>query len=226
MLASLVGALIFHAAAAILAYVSSFVLIRYRLNGLQSTPSTADSSIADVYAKYAPSGSKPIDQPRTPSALEAGKSRSRKSRSREKAGHAHDSHAHAFASSPTTPFLFGWPPLFSTLTTTLTSLLDEPPLLNIDLRRVSLFNFGAIVPCVPSPIHDGDPKADAEKNAKALVRLLNRCHNVCSIFALAGFLLVVTGILSYVWTVLERPVAIFGSACVGTCIVLGVAALH
>jgi len=186
---------------------------------VQSTPSTADSSIATVYAKYAPSGSTSVDQPRTPSALESGNSRSR-----EKAGHAH--HSHASASSPTTPFLFGWPPFFSTLTTTMTSLLDEPPLLNIDLRRVSLFNFGAIVPCVPSPIDDGDPKADAEKNAKALVRLLNRCHSVCSIFALAGFLLVITGIVSYVWTVLERPVAIFGSACVCTCIVLGVAALH
>jgi hypothetical protein len=59
-----------------------------------------------------------------------------------------------------------------------------------------------------------------------LVRLLNRCHSVCSIFALAGFLLVITGIVSYVWAVLEHSVAIFGSACVGTCIVLGLAALY
>ena len=202
---------------AILAYVAAFVLIRYRLNGVQSTPSTADSSIATVYAKYTPSGPSNVDQQRTPSALESGTSRSR-----EKAGHAHHSHAHTSSSSPATPFLFGWPPFFSTLTSTMTSLLDEPPLLNIDLRRVSLFNFGRLVPCVPSR----DPKADAEKNAKALVRLLNRCHSVCSIFALAGFLLVVTGIVSYVWTVLERPVAIFGSACVASCIVLAIAALH
>ena len=204
---------------AILAYVASFILIRYRLNDEQSTPNTADSSIANVYAKYAPSGSTSVDQLRTPSALESGNSRSR-----EKAGQVH--HSHTFASSPTTPFLFGWPPFFSTLTASLTSLLDEPPLLNIDLRRVSLFNFGAIVPCVPNPVDDGDPKADAEKNAKALVRLLNRCHSVCSIFALAGFLLVITGIVSYVWAVLEHSVAIFGSACVSTCIVLGLAALY
>jgi hypothetical protein len=107
----------------------------------------------------------------------------------------------------------------------LTSILDEQPLVNIDLRRVSFLNFGTIVPCLASPIDDGDPKADAEKNVKALVRLLNRCHNVCSTFAVAGFLLVITGIVSYVWTVLERPVAIFGSACVGFCIVVGFAAL-
>jgi len=201
---------------AILAYVGSFVLIRYRLNGEQST---TNSSIATVYAKYAPSGSTPADKLRTPSALESGNSRSR-----EKAAHVHPSHA--FASSPATPFLFGWPPFFSTLTTSLTSILDEPPLLNIDLRRVSLPNFSTIVPCLASPIDDGDPKADAEKNAKALVRLLNRCHSVCSTFALAGFLLVLTGIVSYVWAVLERPVAIFGSACVGFCIVVGFAALH
>jgi hypothetical protein len=207
---------------AILAYVATFVLIRYRLNDekSESTTTTADASIATVYAKYAPSGSTtPVDKPRTPSALESGNSRSR-----EKAAHVHPSHA--FASSPATPFLFGWPPFFSTLTHALTSILDEPPLLNIDVRRVSLFNFGTILPCVAGPVDDGDPKADAEKNAKALVRLLNRCHGACSTFALAGFLLVLTGIVSYVWTVLERPVAIFGSTCVGFCIVVGLAALR
>jgi hypothetical protein len=104
-----------------------------------------------------------------------------------------------------------------------TSLLDEPPILKIDLRRV---NLRALVSCVASAVHDGDPKVDAEKNAKALVRLLNRCHTVCSVFALSGFVLVVTGIVAYVWTVLERSVAIFGSACVGVCITLGLAALH
>jgi hypothetical protein len=108
----------------------------------------------------------------------------------------------------------------------LTSLLDEPPVLKIDLRRVPFFNLRALVSCVASPVHDGDPKVDAEKNAKALVRLLNRCHSVCSVFALSGFVLVVTGIVAYVWTVLERSVAIFGSACVGVCITLGLAALH
>ncbi len=106
-----------------------------------------------------------------------------------------------------------------------TSLLDQPPLLNIDIRRVSLFDFSAVVPCVGESVPDGNPDVDAQKNAIALVRLLNRCHNVCSIFALVGFLLLVTGIVTFVWAVLEQNVAIFGSACVGACIIFGLAAL-
>jgi len=219
MLASLVGALIFHAAAAILAYVASFVLIRYKLNNAQSTTSNSESPITTVYAKYAPSGSISVDKVQTPSALESGNSSSR--RKVEHTKHHHNTHA--FASSSTTPFLAGWPPLFSTLSNTFTSLLDDPPLLKIDLRRVSLFDSRGLLSCTATP--DGNPRADEEKNAKALVRLLNRCHSVCTIFALSGFLLVITGIAAYLWAVLEHTVAIFGSACVGVCIILGLAAL-
>ena len=73
---------------------------------------------------------------------------------------------------------------------------------------------------------DGNTRADEEKNANALMRLLSRCHTVCTIFALSGFLLVITGISTYLWAVLDHSVAIFGSACVGVCIILGIAALH
>jgi hypothetical protein len=199
---------------AILAYVTSFVLIRYKLNGEQSTNNNDDEHhIATVYAKYARPGSTSVDPLQTPSALESGKASSR-----EKVEHIHNSHAF---STHTSPFLFG-SPVFSHIATTFTSLLEEPPLLNIDLRRVSLFNLGALLPCIPN----GDPKADAEKNAKALVRLLTRCHRMCSLFALVGFVLVLMGIISYVWAVLERTVAIFGSACVGVCMFLGLAALY
>jgi len=97
-------------------------------------------------------------------------------------------------------------------------------LLKIDLRRVSLLDFTALLSCGATP--DGDPRADEEKNATALMRLLNRCHTVCTIFALSGFVLVITGIAAYLWAMLEHFVAIFGSACVGVCIILGLAALH
>jgi hypothetical protein len=201
---------------AILAYVASFVLIRYKLNSAQLTTSNSDSSITAVYAKYASPRSISADKPQSPSALESGNSSTR-----DKVEHIHNSHA--FVSSSTTPFLAGWPPFFSTLSTMLTSLLDEPPLLKIDLRRVSLFDFRTLVPCTATPVYDG---ADEEKQAKAVLRLLNRCHSVCTVFALSGFLLVITGIVAYLWSVLEHSVAIFGSACVGFCIVLGLAALH
>ena len=232
MQASLTGALVFHAAtgsnsqcvslfttlthspifSAILAYVASFVLVRYRLNDAQSTlgspTPSPKSAITTVYAKYAPPGRSSVNQRGKLSALESG------TRVGVNQGH----NFHTLLSSPVTS-------LFSTLSTMFTSLLDEPPLLNIDIRRVSFLDFSAIIPCVGESVRDGDPNADAEKNAIALVNLLNRCHHVCSIFALMGFLLVVTGILSYVWAVLERTVAIFGSACVAFCIFVGLGAL-
>jgi hypothetical protein len=205
---------------AILAYVASFVLIRYRLNDAESTSGDPKSSIAAVYARHTPPTSTPVDRLRTPSGLESGNSGSH-----EKAKHIHN--CHPFPSPPITPFLstfFGWLSFFPAHLATSLSLLDQPPLLNIDIRRVSVFNFK--VPCVGTSVHDGDPNKDAEKNAIALVRLLNRCHGVCSFFAITGFLLVVTGIVAYVWAVLEHSVAIFGSACVGVCIIMGLAALH
>ena len=204
---------------AILAYVASFVLIRYKLNNAQSTTNSSESPITTVYAKYASPGSKSVDKRQTPSALEAGKSSSR--RKVEHTSRHHNTHAHA--SSLTTPFLTGWPPLFSTLSNSLTTLLDDPPLLKIDLRRVSIFGLSEVSSCFDIP--DGNPSADEEKNANSLMRLLNRCHTVCTIFALSGFLLVITGISTYLWAVLEHSVAIFGSACVGVCIILGIAAL-
>lgn len=202
---------------AILAYVASFVLIRYKLKSAQSTTSSSESPITTVYAKYAPPGAISVDKVQTPSALESG--------TRHRIEHTNHHHnTHTFAPSSSTPFLVGWPPLFSTLSNTLTSLLDDPPLLKIDLRRVSLFDVRRLSSCIDTP--DGNPRADEEKNANALMRLLDRCHTVCTIFALSGFLLVITGITAYLWAVLEHSVAIFGSSCVGVCIILGLAALH
>ena len=200
---------------AILAYIASFILIRYRLNDAESIPDGSTSSdskaaIATVYAKYAlPGGDRPsVDQRGKLSVLESG------SHVGVEKGHKK---SHTLMSSPVTP-------IFSALSTMFTSLLDQPPILNIDIRRVTLLDFSVIFPCVGESVLD--PNEDAEKNAVALVRLLNRCHHVCSMFALAGFLLFVTGIVAYVWAVLERSVAIFGSACVGVCIIFGLAALR
>ena len=174
------------------------------MNDAESTPGDK-ANVTAVYVKYSQPGlvRPPVVQQEKLSALETG--------SRAGVGH----HKRGLSSSSVVPF-------FSTLSTMFSSLLEQPPLLNIDIRRVKLLDFSAIFPC----IREVDPVVDAEKNAAALVRLLNRCHNVCSMFALMGFLLVIIGIVAYVWAVLERSVAIFGSACVGFCIIFGLAALH
>jgi hypothetical protein len=96
------------------------------------------------------------------------------------------------------------------------------------MRRVSLFNLSAVVPCVgtPSGDTDDDHNADVQENAVALGRLLNNCHGVCSCFMLVGFALVVIGVVACLWGVFELSVAIFGSTCIALCLVLGFGALR
>ena len=101
------------------------------------------------------------------------------------------------------------------------------------MRRVSLFNFRAVVPslpCVGTPTSDGDNNADdhdanAQEDAVALARLLNNCHGICSCFMLVGFALLIIGIVACLWGVFELSGAIFGSACIAFCLVLGFGAL-
>jgi hypothetical protein len=132
-------------------------------------------------------------------------------------------------SIPATPFFSTTPTgeeSSSASTEILAAFLHHSPGLHIHMRRESLFTFGAMVPCVRAFVDDSDPDVDAQRNSIALVHLLNKCHNVCSCFALAGFVLVVAGMATSFWAVLERPVAIFGSVCVGLCFVLSFGALR
>ena len=96
------------------------------------------------------------------------------------------------------------------------------------MRRASLFNYRRNVPCIIKPAGDDgdDPKVGAERNAIALMLLLNKCHNVCTRFVLTGFILAVIGVVACVWGLLEQAVAVFGSVCVGVCLVFGFGALH
>jgi hypothetical protein len=101
--------------------------------------------------------------------------------------------------------------------------------LDMGMRRVSLFNLRAVVPlaCVETPASgDGDHDADAQKNAVALARLLNNCHGICSCFMLVGFALLIVGVVACLWEVFELSSAIFGSACIAFCLVLGFGALR
>ena len=119
-------------------------------------------------------------------------------------------------------------PLLSAITEGLVAHLHHPAGLNTGMRRMSLFNLSAIVPCVGTPSGDGDNDndADAQENAVALGRLLNNCHGICSCFMLVGFTLVIIGIVACLWGVFELSVAFFGSACIAFCLVLGFGALR
>ncbi len=94
------------------------------------------------------------------------------------------------------------------------------------MRRESLFNLRAMMPCVGAPADDSSHDADAQKNAAALSLLLSKCHSVSSCFVLVGFVLLVTGVVACLWELFEPSVAIFGSVCVSMCLVLGFWALR
>jgi hypothetical protein len=118
--------------------------------------------------------------------------------------------------------------LLSAITEGLVAHLHHPACLDMGMRRVSLFNLRAIVPCVGTPTgaSDRDYDADAQENAVALARLLNNCHGICSCFMLVGFALVIIGVVVCLWEVFELSGAIFGSACIAFCLVLGFGALR
>ncbi|KAH9025454.1 hypothetical protein EDB85DRAFT_2149784 [Lactarius pseudohatsudake] len=103
----------------------------------------------------------------------------------------------------------------TTATEAPTSLLHHPSSLDIHMQRE--FSYRRKVPCIATAAEDdGDgSKADTEKDAIALMLLLNKCYNVS-----------VMGVVACVWGLLERAIAIFGSICVGVCLVFGFWALH
>ncbi|KAI0062458.1 hypothetical protein BV25DRAFT_1915993 [Artomyces pyxidatus] len=181
--AALVGALIFHAAAAILAYITSFVVIRYKLN--ETTHPESPSVSASISARTP-------GRTRTPHAAETAASPAEKQPSL------------TFPTSPVIPF-------FSTRLLS----LPLPPLLHPPMSRTIVIH----------RLHFFTPKNPDEDSA-LLMSLLVRCHTVCSTFALAGFVLVMVGVISYVWAALERAVSIFASACVATTLAVGLVALY
>ncbi|KAI0042555.1 hypothetical protein FA95DRAFT_1564202 [Auriscalpium vulgare] len=183
--ASLSGALIFHAATAILAYISSFVLIRFKLNDAVHSGTTTPAPISRGPSQSAP------DTEKAPL------------------------FTFAHPSSPVLPF-FSLPGLERALThppDVLTALLRPAQSRTIAIRRVN-------------PFAPWRTPADPADSADALMRMLQRAHTISSYFALAGFVLVIMGVIAYVWTALERSVSIFVSASVATTFAVGLLALH
>jgi len=65
-----------------------------------------------------------------------------------------------------------------------------------------------------------------DMDRKAITRLLLRCHHACSLFVLLGFTLLIIGIVSFAWLILDRAVSIFVSASVVFAILVAGFALH
>ncbi|KAH9050978.1 hypothetical protein EDB83DRAFT_2629146 [Lactarius deliciosus] len=232
-LSSLAGALIFHVAAAILAYLGSFVLIRYGLRDQVRDTQAVTGSLGS----NAPTAMSPAtfedSQPTNSSSLQMPPAvQSRHVRFSEKVECSATSSTPPRLSPTVTPSIFAGARshLFSTSSTTATeaptSLLHHPSSLDIHMQRE--FSYRRKVLCIVTATEDdGDgPKANAEKDAIALMLLLNKCYNVCTRFVLTGSILAVMGVVACIWGLLERAIAIFGSICVGACLVFGFGALR
>ncbi|KAN0130823.1 hypothetical protein V8E53_011498 [Lactarius tabidus] len=210
---SLAGALVFHAAAAILSYLGSLVLIRYNLRDTQGVTRSPGSNtlIAMTRAMFADSQPTDSSSSQTPSAVQ-----SRHGQSSEKV----ECNA-PLSNAPTRshPYVI---PRFSTRarslftasssTATEVPILHHPSSLDINMERNLTFYRWNIV-------------TDADGDSDGLMLLLNRCRIVCMRFVLAGFLLEVIGLVTFFWQAFEGHVSIFGSVCVGVCLVFGFWAL-
>lgn len=206
------------------AYMGSLVLIRHRLSDAQAVPEKPTVDITTDVGPVDPRISVPtvMTSSQTPSALES--------------GYVEDNATTANAHPSPIPFtrIFyttatgARSSLLSAIAESLAAHLHHPAGLDMGMRRVSLFNLSVVVPCVRASAGDADSDhdADAQKDAVALALFLNKCHGVCSCFVLVGFALVVIGVVASLWKQLELSVAIFGSACIALCLVLGLGALR
>jgi len=211
--------------------MGSLVLVRHRLRVTRVAPGNPGSR-ATVIVADAGSADPCISEPtsltstQAPSALESGDVRFPENVQDNATSNAHPAPISATRIFTTTSTNTR-PPSLSVITETPATPLYHPPRLSIDLQRMSLFNVH-VVPCVGARVDDAEDEHDvgvAQQNAIALAVLLNKCHDVCSCFALVGFVLGITGLVACVWELLEKSIAIFGSVCVAVCLILGFGAL-
>ncbi|ETW74847.1 hypothetical protein HETIRDRAFT_157711 [Heterobasidion irregulare TC 32-1] len=213
--ATIAGALIFHAGAA---FTASFVLIRYKLNDAKNapaSPSPSPSNAAFYSTNDKQEDTNNINDISTTSTWPF-------------FSVPHRSPAHP-TSGPTSPAPLPFP---LSLLSHATDLLNAITLTlgfgsRISVSRVHIFTLPWRQQDPSRDLPDegaGDP--DSDKGAVELTRLLTRCHAACTAFSLAGFVLLIVGVLAYVWEVLARSVSIFVSCCVGLVAFVWVVALH
>jgi hypothetical protein len=209
--------------------VGSLLLIRHRLSEAQAVPDKPDSGTVAIAADVGPMNPcifEPtvITGTQAPSTLESGGARNVE---RSATSNAHPTSIPSTRIFSTTA-TGARSSLLPAITEGLVAHLHHPACVDVGMRRVSLFNLRAVVPCVGTQAvgvvshHD----ADAQVNAVALARLLNNCHGICSCFMLVGFALFIVGVVGCLWEAFEPSGAIFGSACIAFCLVLGFGALR
>ncbi|KAH9855940.1 hypothetical protein C2E23DRAFT_723217 [Lenzites betulinus] len=205
--ASLGGAIIFHACASMVAYIGSFVLIRYRLNSAEQ----AEESL------FAQTMVMPAAAP--PAATRTGGGTTDQTR-RTQSSHRPSASIGSTA-APTSP-------MDTLRELPLEMFTDLRSLVAVERTRPLVF-LGNLCRGRPgnsdtesrTPRGKSDPVASAHDSAVATlesaVGVLARAHTVCAGMALLGFVLALLGILTYSWTAVPSSLGIFASACMGAC---------
>ncbi|KAI0669640.1 hypothetical protein C8Q78DRAFT_1070722 [Trametes maxima] len=204
--ASLGGAIIFHVCASIVAYIGSFVLIRFRLTNAEkeeesvlAAPTFAPTP-ADTYTR-----SPVVEKRSTHTRKESGFSHGR--------SHAHTHHASASTSSaaagPASP---------------MDTIRDFPLEVFTDLRSLVSVDRAHPLWFLPWASYRRDarrvkqgPQDAALAALETIVGVLSRAHTVSATMASLGFVLALLGILTYSWTAVPSSLGIFASVCMGTC---------
>ncbi|KAI0827975.1 hypothetical protein BC628DRAFT_129140 [Trametes gibbosa] len=205
--ASLGGAIIFHACASIVAYIGSFVLIRYRLN-------TAEQAEESLFSTSMAAAAPPVSQ-------RVGRGTAHEQR-RTQSSHRPSASISSTA-APTSPIdtLRDLPVEVFTDLRSLVAVERAHPLwfLPTSCGGSPRPTSGDSESC--GPRGKSDPMAAARDSAVAtlegVVGVLARAHTVCGGMALLGFMLALLGILTYSWTAVPASLGIFASACMGAC---------
>ncbi|KAH9942148.1 uncharacterized protein BXZ73DRAFT_41272, partial [Epithele typhae] len=196
---SLGGAIIFHVCASIVAYIGSFVLIRYRLNDAER----AEQKVIPRRCATPPrTTTRARVQPWASSTLQLNSS----------------------ALGPTSPVDFSAlteaiasvPDQVNAELRGLVSVYRSHPLRYLCGcgRRSRAREDKSTAMQGPQPPTAIDT---AIETLKDMVSTLERAHSVCAGMSSLGFLLALIGILTYAWTAVPIEISIFVSACLGCC---------
>ncbi|TFY80697.1 hypothetical protein EWM64_g3320 [Hericium alpestre] len=211
--AALSGALVFHSAAAILAFVGCFILIRYRFNDAKQKDPLP---LSPVHAQFR---SKPnphtANHARDASDAETATMLSRTSSEKQKNPDTFRSFSFASAPLPAPTLPRSMTHLEREFAMLLHSVTDSVAVSRVHPLRFRWFKAKG------ADADEGDTLAHAE----SLTQLLTRCHNTCAAFTSLGFMLNILGFVAFAWTALDRGVSIFVSACVASSVIVGLMAV-
>ncbi|CDO77512.1 hypothetical protein BN946_scf184912.g11 [Trametes cinnabarina] len=195
--ASLGGAIIFHSCAAIVAYIGSYVMIRFRLINAEKAEESIEVRCTTT------SSSRPSVETR-----------------RVKSSHQQSLSA-ASTGAPLSPTatVRDFP---LEVFTDLRSLVDVHRVNPLSFLRRAVHR--EALPRKDDP--EASAKDTAIAGLENILGVLTRAHNMSAAMAILGFILALLGILTYSWTAVPTSLGISASVCMGVCFIAALLAFR